>query len=71
VGHIGFLGPLGSSDKGGAGAGRLAFTDRASLTDLVHEEKRIFLPLHFPYNTEVKIILGKILRGLRKLCEFS
>jgi hypothetical protein len=55
-----------------ARAGRVGFTDRANLEDSAHEDKWFFFfPIHFPFNTEVEIILGKILRDLTKLWEFS
>jgi hypothetical protein len=44
MGHISILGPLGSGDKGGAGAGRL-IADRAELTDLTHKEKMMYIGL--------------------------
>jgi hypothetical protein len=55
-----------------SGSGKFHGSRRVWLAGPAHEEKRVFIfPKHFPYNTEVNLILGKILRDLRTLWEFS
>jgi hypothetical protein len=65
------MGPHGSGAERGTRAGR--FADRAELlADRAHEGiDYSFSRKHFSFNTKIKIIMRKILRGLRKLLEFS
>jgi hypothetical protein len=51
---------------------RVGSTDRAELlADPAHERIDYSFSLnHFPFNAEIKLILRKILRDLKKLLEF-
>jgi hypothetical protein len=73
VAHPRNPGPLGRCTGTGSGSGP-ASASRAGLADGFgpRSKKEIFMfPKHFPFNTEVELNPGKILRILRKLWKFS